>query len=61
MRWTTERRSGKRCSKSKLQEVGANKRKIIGMSDYPKPYKQRDSQHSYSGLSGSRRDHSLER
>ena len=37
-----ERRSSKRIAKPKLQEIGA-KRKIIGVSDYPKPYKASDS------------------
>ena len=63
LRWATERRSGKRPSKAKLEEVVGTKRKIIGVSDYPKPYKQRETQRSdcHGYLSERRRDYSIER
>jgi len=62
LKWTAERRSCRRASKAKLQEVVGNRRRIIGLSDYPKPYKQRDSQRTecYGGLSEKRREHSID-
>jgi len=37
-----ERRSSKRVLKPKMQENFSNKRRVIGVSDYPKPYKNLD-------------------
>ena len=57
-----ERRSSKRAIKPKLPELVGGRRKIIGISDYPKPYRQRDPQtDSYGGLSDRRREHSIDR
>ena len=59
----TERRSSKRSVKPKIQESVGVKRKIIGVSDYPKPYKNVEVERShYKAYLGDRkREHSVER
>ena len=61
----TERRSSKRAVKPKMQETFV-KRKIIGVSDYPKPYKnmeQSDQRTNYKAYLATdrKREHSVER
>ena len=59
-KWKTERRSGKRSSKQpKAPEV--TKRKMIGVSDYPKPYRNKDFFRAGGYLAERRRDDSIER
>ena len=59
-KWKAERRSGKRGSKQpKAPEV--TKRKMIGVSDYPKPYRNKDFHRAGGYLSERRREDSIER
>jgi len=58
-KWKAERRSGKRGSKqAKAPEV--TKRKMIGVSDYPKPYRNKDFHRAGGYLSERRREDSIE-
>ena len=60
MKWKTERRSGKRGSKQlKVPEV--SKRKLIGVSDYPKPYRNKDFHRTGGYMTERMRDDSIER
>ena len=60
----TERRSTKRAAKPKMQDTFV-KRKIIGVSDYPKPYKntESDQRNNYKAYLATdrKREHSVER
>ena len=59
-KWKAERRSGKRGSKQlKVPEV--SKRKMIGVSDYPKPYRNKDFHRTGGYMTGRMRDDSIER
>ena len=59
----SERRSSKRSIKPKIQESVGVKRKIIGVSDYPKPYKNVEIERSHCKvyLGDRKREHSVER
>jgi len=58
----SERRSSKRSIKPKIQESVGVKRKIIGVSDYPKPYKNVEIERSHCKvyLGDRKREHSVE-
>ena len=60
----SERRSSKRLAKPKIPEAGV-KRKMIGVSDYPKPYRNTENDNNNflttNFLTDRKREHSVER